>query len=153
MRDKVRVYACACGLFLFQRSQEDLLTLLDAHVSIAGLCHDKTKALQYIAGEAALKRKTVPQMCLLYAFNICLIFLFKVNLVHGGHVLDAADLEVVESAAKAYLSRESPLWFGGEHILSKVISNPGHFGNQTTSCYFCILLKNASQLMRPELAT
>lgn len=63
MGNKVNVYFCECGLFLFQRSQEDLLTLMDAHVCIASLCHDKTKALQYMAGEAALKGKTVPQMC------------------------------------------------------------------------------------------
>lgn len=69
MGDELRVYACACGLFLFQRSQEDLLALLDAHICIASLCHDKTKALQYIAGEAALKVTTVPQMRLLYALT------------------------------------------------------------------------------------
>lgn len=39
--------------FFFRRSQEDLLALMDAHISIAGLCHDKTRALQYLAGEAA----------------------------------------------------------------------------------------------------
>lgn len=69
------------------------------------------------------------------------MFLFKVNLVHGGHVLDAADLEVVENAAKAYLSREVPLWFGGEHVVSNVISNPGQFGNHSTSSCYCILHK------------
>ncbi|XP_044043043.1 dynein heavy chain domain-containing protein 1 isoform X2 [Siniperca chuatsi] len=80
-------------------SQEDLLALMDAHICIASLCHDKTKALQYIA----------------------------VNLVHGGHVLDSADLEVVESVAKTCLSRVPPLLGSGPHMLSNIISNPGHF--------------------------
>nr|XP_046228919.1 dynein heavy chain domain-containing protein 1 [Scatophagus argus] len=81
-------------------SQGDLLALMDAHICIASLCHDKMKALQYIA----------------------------VNLVHGGHVLDAADLKVVESTAQICLSRVSPLLGSGPHILSNIISNPGHFG-------------------------
>ncbi|XP_040891858.1 dynein heavy chain domain-containing protein 1 [Toxotes jaculatrix] len=84
---------------IYNWSQEDLLALLDAHDCIANLCHDKTKALRYIA----------------------------VNLVHGGHVLDSADLEVVESIAKTCLSRVLPLWGSGPHILSSIINNPGQF--------------------------
>ncbi|XP_018537954.1 dynein heavy chain domain-containing protein 1 [Lates calcarifer] len=84
---------------IYKWSQADLLALVDAHNCIANLCHDKTKALQYIA----------------------------VNLVHGGHVLDSADLEVVESVAKACLTRVSPLWGSVPHILSDFISNPGQF--------------------------
>ncbi|XP_031144859.1 dynein heavy chain domain-containing protein 1 [Sander lucioperca] len=84
---------------IYSWSQEDLLALVDAHICIASLCHDKAKALQYIA----------------------------VNLVHGGHVLDSADLEVVDNVAKTCLSRVSPLWGSGPHILSDITSNPGHF--------------------------
>lgn len=105
---------------------------MDAHICIASLCHDMTKALHYIAGEAALTAKTVPLIHLLFALTSLIFFSFTVNLVHGGHVLDAADLKVVESAAKVYLGKESSLWFGGPHILANIISNPGHFGNQTT---------------------
>ncbi|XP_040002556.1 dynein heavy chain domain-containing protein 1 isoform X2 [Xiphias gladius] len=84
---------------IYNWSQEDLLGLVDAHNRIANLCHDKAKALQYIA----------------------------VNLVHGGHVLDSADLEVVESVAKTCLGKVSPLWGSGLHSLSNIISNPGQF--------------------------
>ncbi|XP_053191724.1 dynein heavy chain domain-containing protein 1-like [Scomber japonicus] len=80
-------------------SQEDLQALVDAHICIASLCHNKTKALQYIA----------------------------VNLVHGGHVLDSTDLEVVESVAKTCLSTAAPLSDSGPHILSNIISSTGHF--------------------------
>lgn len=49
--------------------------------------------------------------------------------MYGGHVIDPADLNVVESAAVAYLSREIPLWFSGSHFLSNIISTPGNFGD------------------------
>lgn len=55
------------------------------------------------------------------------------NLVHGGHVLDPADLDVVESAALAYLSREIPLWFSESHFLFNIINSPGKFGNLETT--------------------
>ncbi|XP_056223855.1 dynein heavy chain domain-containing protein 1 [Seriola aureovittata] len=84
---------------IYNWSQEDLQALVDAHNCIASLCDNKTKALQYIA----------------------------VNLVHGGHVLDSADLVVVESVAKTCLSRVSPLWGSGPHSLSNIISSPGQF--------------------------
>lgn len=58
--------------------------------------------------------------------------LSTVNLVYGGHVLDPADLDVVESAAMAYLSGELPLWFSGSHFLLDIISSPGKFGNLET---------------------
>ncbi len=61
----IRVCAYEQGLFLFCRSQEDLLALIDAHFRITSLCHDKTKALQYISGEAAFADKTVPLIQLL----------------------------------------------------------------------------------------
>ncbi|XP_026158699.1 dynein heavy chain domain-containing protein 1 isoform X2 [Mastacembelus armatus] len=83
---------------IYNWSQDDLLALVDAHNCIVSLCHDKTKALQYIA----------------------------VNLVHGGHVLDSADLEVVEGVANTCLSRASPLWGSGPHILLNIINKPGH---------------------------
>lgn len=100
---------------------------MDAHICIASHCHDKTKALQYIAGEATIPDKTFPLVQLLYVLTL-LYFSFIVNLVHGGHVLDSADLEVVESVAKICLSRMSPLWDSGQHILSNIINNPGHYG-------------------------
>lgn len=84
---------------IYHWSQEDLLALVDAHIRIVSLCQNKTKALEYIA----------------------------VNLMHGGHVSDSADLEVVESVAKVCLNMVSPLWGSGPHVLSDIISNPGHF--------------------------
>lgn len=132
-------YSCAFGLFVFRRSQEDLLALLDAHISIAGLCHDKTRALQYLAGEAALKWKSgnlkqnYPSCSVTVLSNLTLLcFSFKVSLVHGGHVLDSADLEVVESLAKICLSTVSPLGGKGPQILTDFISHHGNFGNHTT---------------------
>ncbi|XP_037619572.1 dynein heavy chain domain-containing protein 1 isoform X1 [Sebastes umbrosus] len=83
---------------IYSWSQEDLLVLVDALICIASRCHDTAKALQYIA----------------------------VHLVHGGHLLDSADLEVVDGVAKTCLSRASPLWAGGPHILSDNTSSPGH---------------------------
>ncbi|KAL7403667.1 hypothetical protein ABVT39_003475 [Epinephelus coioides] len=87
---------------IYEWSQEDLLALMDAHIWIGSLCHDKTKALKYIA----------------------------VNLVHGGHVLDSADLKAVDSVAETCFSRESPLWSSGPHILSNITRILGRFGNQ-----------------------
>ncbi|XP_036951826.1 dynein heavy chain domain-containing protein 1-like isoform X4 [Acanthopagrus latus] len=84
---------------IYNWSQEDLLVLMDAHITIAGLCHDKTRALQYIA----------------------------VSLVHGAHVLDSADLEVVESLAKICLSTVSPLGGKGPQILLDFISDHCNF--------------------------
>lgn len=102
---------------------------MDAHIWIGSLCHDKTKALKYIAGEAAFTDKTVPLNQLLYAL-ILLYFSFVVNLVHGGHVLDSADLKAVDSVAETCFSRESPLWSSGPHILSNITRILGRFGNQ-----------------------
>ncbi|XP_059188998.1 dynein heavy chain domain-containing protein 1 isoform X2 [Centropristis striata] len=84
---------------IYNWSQDDLLALMDAHICIASLCNDKVKALHYIA----------------------------VNLVHGGLVLDSADLEVVDSVAKICLIKVPPLLGSGPHILSNLTSNPGHF--------------------------
>lgn len=47
--------------------------------------------------------------------------------MYGGHILDSAELDVLESAAMAYLSREIPVWFSGSHL--NIISRPGNFGN------------------------
>lgn len=62
--------------------------------------------------------------------------------MYGGHVLDAADLDVVESAAMAFLSREFPLWFSESHFLGNIISSPGNFGNLETTfpiMSFCVM--------------
>ncbi|XP_047434083.1 dynein heavy chain domain-containing protein 1 [Mugil cephalus] len=80
-------------------TQEDLLALVDAHIHISSLCHDKMKVLQHIA----------------------------VSLVHGAHVTDSADLEVVESVANICFSTMSPLMGSGPLILSEIISESGHF--------------------------
>ncbi|KAK2817387.1 hypothetical protein Q5P01_025578 [Channa striata] len=84
---------------VYSWSQEDLLALLDTYISIGCLCQNKAKALHYIA----------------------------VSLVHGGHVLDLEDLEMIDSVAKTFLSGVSPLWDGGPKILLKMTRNPGHF--------------------------
>ncbi|XP_072240771.1 dynein heavy chain domain-containing protein 1 [Leuresthes tenuis] len=87
-----------CGK-VYHWNQEDLYALVDAHIGIASLCHDKMKVLQYVA----------------------------VNLVHGGHVTDSADLEAVESVAQTCFSTESSLLGGWPHILANCISSCGHF--------------------------
>ncbi|KAM4583530.1 dynein heavy chain domain-containing protein 1 [Odontesthes bonariensis] len=87
-----------CGK-VYHWSQEDLFALVDAHICIASLCHDKTKVLRHIA----------------------------VNLVHGGHVTDSADLEAVESVAKTCFSTDPSLLGGWPHILANFISSCGHF--------------------------
>ncbi|XP_053275768.1 dynein heavy chain domain-containing protein 1 isoform X2 [Pleuronectes platessa] len=89
---------------IYSWDQGDLLALVEAHNSIRRLCPVQTKALQYIAGD----------------------------LVHGGHALDSADLELVENTAKACLSRLSPLWGRGPHVLSDIIRNPGEFASDLT---------------------
>ncbi|XP_029028963.1 dynein heavy chain domain-containing protein 1 isoform X2 [Betta splendens] len=82
---------------IYNWSQEDLQVLINAHNCIARICPNRTKVLQYIA----------------------------VNLVHGSHVLDSADLEEVESVAKVFLSRFPPLWASGAKV-SSVISSCNH---------------------------
>ncbi|KAM4612293.1 dynein heavy chain domain-containing protein 1 [Polymixia lowei] len=84
---------------VYRWTQEDLLTLVEAYGRVAGLCRDRTEALEYIA----------------------------VNVVYGGHVSDSTDLEVVKSVAKACLSAGSPLWGGGPHALANIVSVPGYF--------------------------
>lgn len=50
------------------RGREDLLALIDALISVACLCHDKTKALQDIAGKS--RRLTVDRTArLIVAFR------------------------------------------------------------------------------------
>ncbi|XP_069545473.1 dynein heavy chain domain-containing protein 1 [Brachyistius frenatus] len=92
-------YTCAGQGRVYHWSQEDLLALVDAHICTASLCHDQVKVLQYIA----------------------------VNLVHGGHVMDSADLEVVESVAKTCFSKVSPLSGSGPHLISNIIRKAGHY--------------------------
>ncbi|XP_061626704.1 dynein heavy chain domain-containing protein 1 isoform X2 [Phyllopteryx taeniolatus] len=90
---------------IYSWSQSDLLALVNALFSSASLCQDKTKALQYIA----------------------------VNLVHGGHVLESADSEVVRNTAETCFSKAPPL-ASGPHILANVISSTEH-------CDFAKLLR------------
>ncbi|XP_038160740.1 dynein heavy chain domain-containing protein 1 [Cyprinodon tularosa] len=84
---------------LYHWTQEDLLTLLDAYFSIASQCHDKSKALHYIAA----------------------------SIVHGGHISDSADSEVVESVAKCCFATESALSDSGPFISSDLISICGSY--------------------------
>ncbi|KAM9857652.1 dynein heavy chain domain-containing protein 1 [Aulostomus maculatus] len=81
-------------------SQADLLALAEALVGIASLSRDKTETLQRVA----------------------------VLLVHGGRVLEPADLQVVESVAQACLGSAPPLLDSGPHLLSKTLSSSDHFG-------------------------
>ncbi|XP_041837721.1 dynein heavy chain domain-containing protein 1 isoform X2 [Melanotaenia boesemani] len=90
-------YLC-CGR-IHHWSQDDLLALADAHICIASLCNDNTKVLQYIA----------------------------VNLIHGGHVMDSADLEVVESVAKSCFGTVSSFLGRGPHTLTNVTSSCDRF--------------------------
>ncbi|XP_061765640.1 dynein heavy chain domain-containing protein 1-like isoform X1 [Nerophis ophidion] len=77
--------------------QSDLLALADAFISLASLCHDKPKALQYIA----------------------------VNLVYGGHVLESTDSDVVQSIVEICFSKE-PLLDSGPHMLANLVSRTEH---------------------------
>ena len=129
----VDIYSRIKSLYLWivSRDQGDLLALVEAHNCISRLCKVRTKALQYIAGEAAMTSEPVPLGNFLFALT--LYFSSSGSLVHGGHALDSADLELVENTARACLSRLSPLWGRGPHILSDIIRNPGHFGNTPLS--------------------
>ncbi|KAM9769930.1 dynein heavy chain domain-containing protein 1 [Menidia menidia] len=90
-----------CGR-IYHWNQEDLFALVDAHISIASPCCNRTKALKFIA----------------------------VNLVHGGHVMDSEDLKVVESIARTCFSTGSSILDSCLHILSNFQSNCDSFGNQ-----------------------
>lgn len=37
-------------IFLFKRTQEDLVTLIEAHMQLSKFCSDTSEALEYIAG-------------------------------------------------------------------------------------------------------
>ncbi|CAG5928788.1 unnamed protein product, partial [Menidia menidia] len=87
-----------CGR-IYHWNQEDLFALVDAHISIASPCCNRTKALQFIA----------------------------VNLVHGGHVMDSEDLKVVESIARTCFSTGSSILDSCLHILSNFQSNCDSF--------------------------
>ncbi|XP_051802066.1 dynein heavy chain domain-containing protein 1 isoform X2 [Acanthochromis polyacanthus] len=84
---------------IYHWSQEDLLALVDAYICTASRCHDKTKVLQDIA----------------------------VNLVHGSHVMDSADLEVVESVAATCFCTALPFLDNGPHIISNIVTTSGLF--------------------------
>ncbi|KAF6720164.1 Dynein heavy chain domain-containing protein 1 [Oryzias melastigma] len=98
-------------------NQEDLFVLVDASMSIASLCYDKTKVLQHTA----------------------------ITLVHGGHVVDSADLNAVECVARCCFGAES-FAGNGPHILWDIVNTHGdldlsgvlqtldqYFGNSTNS--------------------
>ncbi|XP_077574408.1 dynein heavy chain domain-containing protein 1 [Stigmatopora nigra] len=78
-------------------SQSDLLALVDAVISSVRLCHDKTKALHYIA----------------------------VNLVHGSHMTEWSDLEIVQNAAEICFCAVPPE-ATGPHVLTNIISRTEH---------------------------
>ncbi|XP_061685389.1 dynein heavy chain domain-containing protein 1 [Syngnathoides biaculeatus] len=82
---------------IYSWSQSDLLALVNALFSSASLCQDKPKAIQYLA----------------------------VNLVHGGHVLESADSEVVRDTAETCFSTVPPLPTG-PHILANLFCNTEH---------------------------
>ncbi|XP_074546665.1 dynein heavy chain domain-containing protein 1 [Halichoeres trimaculatus] len=98
-------------------SQNDLLALMDAYLCISSLCHNKPQALLYIA----------------------------VSLVHGGHVLDSADLKVLESVAEICFIKDASLQGSGPHTLFDVL-NPGNFD---LSVSLQILEKNSANINDP----
>lgn len=57
--------------------------------------------------------------------------------MYGGLILDPGELDVLESAAMAYLGREIPVWFSGSHL--NIISRPGNFGNFNCLIVICCL--------------
>ncbi|KAM4750013.1 dynein heavy chain domain-containing protein 1 [Anableps anableps] len=84
---------------MYHWSQADLLTLLDAYMSFASVCHDKFNVLRYIAA----------------------------NVVHGGHITDSTDSEVVESVAKCCFATKSFLSGSGPCILLDMINSCSHY--------------------------
>ncbi|KAM4595719.1 dynein heavy chain domain-containing protein 1 [Fundulus diaphanus] len=84
---------------MYHWSQDDLLTLLDAYISIASQCHDKVNVLHYMAA----------------------------SVIHGGHIIDSTDAEVVQSVARCCFATESSLSGSGPGLLSDMISGCGHF--------------------------
>ncbi|XP_041640066.1 dynein heavy chain domain-containing protein 1 [Cheilinus undulatus] len=99
---------------IYSWSHRDLLALMDEYLSVASRCHDRNKALNYIA----------------------------VNLVHGGHVLDSADLEVLESVAETCFGT-SPSSGSGPHVIADVIIKPGSFD---LSALHQVLRKNSADI-------
>ncbi|XP_014328750.1 dynein heavy chain domain-containing protein 1-like [Xiphophorus maculatus] len=79
--------------------QDDLIALLDAYISFTGQCHDKWNALRYIAA----------------------------GVVYGGHIIDSADSELVESVAKCCFTMEPSLSGNGPAILSEMIKGCSHY--------------------------
>ncbi|XP_057698578.1 dynein heavy chain domain-containing protein 1-like isoform X7 [Corythoichthys intestinalis] len=90
-------YKCTGQPKINSWSQSDLLALVDALISSASLCHDKTKALQYIAG----------------------------NLIHGSHTVESTDCEVVQNTAETCFCTAPPV-ASGPHILANIISSTEH---------------------------
>ncbi|XP_048121288.1 dynein heavy chain domain-containing protein 1 [Alosa alosa] len=87
---------------LYNWTQEDLVTLIEAHIQLSKHCNDTTEALEYIAA----------------------------YLVYGGHVSDSADLEAVVGVTRACLRSPSASWGSGPHTLAHIISTSGHLGFQ-----------------------
>ncbi|XP_062409103.1 dynein heavy chain domain-containing protein 1-like [Sardina pilchardus] len=87
---------------LYNWTQEDLVTLIEAHTQLSKHCSDTTEALEYIAA----------------------------YLVYGGHVSDSADLEAVVGVTRACLRSPSASWGSGPHTLAHIISSSGHLGFQ-----------------------
>ncbi|XP_007576319.1 dynein heavy chain domain-containing protein 1 isoform X2 [Poecilia formosa] len=79
--------------------QEDLIALLDAYIYFTGRCHDKWNVLRYIA----------------------------TAVVHGCHIIDSADSELVESIAKCCFTIEPSLSGNGPCILSEMIKGCSHY--------------------------
>ncbi|KAI4890234.1 hypothetical protein NFI96_014008 [Prochilodus magdalenae] len=86
---------------IYNWTQEDLHTLVDAQVHITKHCRDYTAALEYIAA----------------------------YLIYGGHVSDSADLKAVEAVCRACLRPEPDMRGSGPHTLSEMITTR-YFGEK-----------------------
>lgn len=64
-------------------------------------------------------------------FNRVLL-VFVAGVVHGGHIIDSADSELVESVAKCCFTIEPSLSGNGPCILSEMIKGCSHYGNYVT---------------------
>nr|XP_057943574.1 dynein heavy chain domain-containing protein 1-like isoform X2 [Doryrhamphus excisus] len=107
---------------MYRWSQADLLAWVEALISIANHCHDKTKALQYIT----------------------------VNLVYGGHVLESIDSQVVQSNVDTCFSTESHLDIG-PHTLANIISSTEHRDLSKLIQVLSRLLSNSLDISDPTL--
>lgn len=117
-------------LSLLERTQEDFLALASAYTDAARPCEDSSQALCYMAGQTPQQFSLPPSVLFCELQSEFVGFISTVNTVYGGHVHNAFDLACMESAAKAFLSRETPLWLCGDHILADIVNSPGIFGNR-----------------------